>query len=784
MKNTRFMEVLFSAVENNDEELANQVAQDIEAAKADGVVDTDEVKYESDGSGKVTITDKETGEVTVAEKAADEDGAYDLYPAQPDEQIEGFLHPEGDGVTPGNQVGAPDEEVEDHMDGNGVISPNLECGGLNPQAGVEPSVECLAQAGPGEEEEREFSVTSDNSVVLRIFSDQEFCERLFSEVIESEDTAIVGDLKVEKDPDEENTVIVTSESTGDQAKVALDGPEMEVTELESKNFSDEEQYEPLFVVGVDPVNHVIVDAPEYTPESAQELVQRLSEQGVDAVQVFETPEEARDYAIDLLNGLGVQHEDDIESPEQVEFSDHTVYLTKFYSDNTNFMCRLFSEAVNEIDASQDTIEDAISNGDEIETDTEIITPIDSKTAVVEDKDNGEFTKVVLDGTEMDLALISEKEAEDLTSHLAVEDTDEDEEEKDFSDIYCDEAETKFFSINEEMTEYMVRLFSEESSQSEIEKAIENGEQIENDTEIITPIDATTAIVEDKENGEFTKAELEDDSIEVKPISENEADKLTEGLAVEDNNEDEDEKQFSEIEKYFSESEGEIYCDESATKFFSEHEEVTEYMVRLFSEEADSEDIEKAIESGEVLETEKEVITPISDTEAVVEDKENGEFTKAVVDDSNVEVHPLTEEEADKLEKEAEDKEEEKKFSNLSTLDKFFSEALPTTGGQGVPAIVNPETGEIISMEAPVQEEVVGVAQPEVPTVEAIEDKALAAVQSIRAVAEEAASAIMDAKAAPAEVAEPDLKEAQFSNKNDNQDGGLLVSWLKQNGINK
>ena len=33
MKNTRFMEVLFSAAENNDEELTNQVAQDIEDAK-------------------------------------------------------------------------------------------------------------------------------------------------------------------------------------------------------------------------------------------------------------------------------------------------------------------------------------------------------------------------------------------------------------------------------------------------------------------------------------------------------------------------------------------------------------------------------------------------------------------------------------------------------------------------------------------------------------------------------------------------------------------------------
>lgn len=778
MKNTRFMEVLFSAVENKDEELANQVAKDIEDAKANGVVDTEEVKYESDGEGRVTITDKENGEVTVAEKATDEEGAYDLYPAQQDEQIEGFLHPEGDGVTPGDQVGTADEKVEDHMTGEDVISPNLPCGGLNPQAGVEESVEVLAQEGPQEEEvveeEKEFSVTSDNTVVQRIFSDQEFCERIFSEVIESEETAKVGDLKVEKDPSEENTVIVTSESTGDQAKVTIDGASLDVTELESKNFSEEEQFDPLFVVGVDPINHVIVDAPEYSEESANELVQRLSEQGVDAVQVFQTPEEARDYAIDLLNGLGVQHEDDIEEPKQVEFSDHTVYLTKFYSDSTNFMCRLFSESANDIDATQSTIEDAISNGDEIETDTEIITPVDSKTAVVEDKDNGEFTKVSLSGDDMNLNSIGKEEAEELTSHIEVEEdgVDEDEEEKDFSDIYCDEAETKFFSENEEMTQYMVRLFSEECSHKEIENAIESGEQIESAGEIITPVDSKTAIIEDKENGEFTKAELDDEKIEVYPISEEEADKLTDSLKVEEKEFSETENKEIELEKYFSEDAGEIYCDESETKFFSENEEVTEYMVRLYSDQSDSEDIEKAIESGEKVETETEIITPISSTEAIVEDKENGEFTKAKMDDDNVEVHPLTEEEADKLEK--------KNFSYYEDpiLDKFFTGVVAQQEApQLVPAMVDPNTGMAVDF-AP-------QGQEEMPTVEAIEDKALAAVQSIRAVAEEAASAIMEAKAAPVETAEPDLKEAQFSNKNEYQEmAGTLVSWLKSNGFNK
>ena len=558
MKNTRFMEVLFSAVENNDEELTAQVAKDIEDAKANGVVDTDEVTYEDAGDGRVAITDKETGEVTVAERANDEDETYDLYPAEMTEQVEGYIHPEADGVTPGAQRGAEDEDVIDHL--GAPISDCCEEGNVEETALMGPCDEC-----DDEDEVREFSVSTDNTVVLRIFSDQEFCERLFSEVIESEETAVVGDLKIEKDASDENAVIVTNETTGDQAKVVLENDEMEVTELDSKNFSYEEQFEALHVVGVDPFNHVIVDAPEYSEESAQELVERLSEQGVDAVQVFDNPEDAREYAIELLDSLGVECEDDVEEPEQVEFSDHTIYLTKFYSNNTNYMVRLFSEAANDIDASQEAIEDAIENGDEIETDTEIITPIDATTAVIEDKESGEFTKVTLDGEDMELDAISEEEAEELTDHIAVED-DEEEEERDFSDIYCNEEETKFFSESEELTDYMIRLFSEESNPEEIEDAIENGEQIETDTEIITPIDATTAVIEDKENGEFTKAVMDDEDLEITPISEEEAEELTNNIAVEDNDSDdedeeeeeeendkEEEKEFSTLDKFFSEA---------------------------------------------------------------------------------------------------------------------------------------------------------------------------------------------------------------------------------------
>ena len=173
---------------------------------------------------------------------------------------------------------------------------------------------------------------------------------------------------------------------------------------------------------------LFVDAEEYEEDSAAELANRLTEDGVDAVQVFDNATDARDYAIDLLGSLGVEDSEDIEEPVQAEYSDHTIYLTKFYSNHTDYMMKVFSEAVNDVDASQAVIEDAIQNGDEIEVDTEIITPVDSKTAIVEDKENGELTKVTIEDEEMSLDPISKAEAEELTDHLEVEEEGEDEDE--------------------------------------------------------------------------------------------------------------------------------------------------------------------------------------------------------------------------------------------------------------------------------------------------------------------------------------------------------------------
>lgn len=581
---TKFMQAMFSANEREDEELAGQVAEDIESAKENGEVDTDEVNYKHLGDGNVMIHDKVNDEVTLAKKALDEHETYDLV-AVPTEDLDMYLHMAEDGVTPDESVEGVDEEhYEEHMEApmDYMEDEYVDGSELNDE-------EC------GECEEKEFSYYGDNVVLQRLFSDQIFMEKIFNEVIESEETAKVGDIKVEKIDDD--TVLVTSEATGDQARIEVQGEHLKVDELEQREMSEEdyedeecyngcgssEQYEPMFIVGVDAGNHVIIDAPVYNEEDAQDLASRLEESGVEGIGIFECPDEAREHAEELLNSLGVDSEEQVGEPEQAEFSDYGVYVTRYFSydeleeieneyyerlfsevdpeDCTEFMLKMFSET--EEDApTQEKIEDALESGEEIEEDGEVITPISDDTVVVEDKNNNEFTKVTLDGDEMDVEKISREEAEELVEDIAVESEEEDEDEEDeseereFSEVFVDPFELD----SSEVTSYMMRLFSEsedddESLQEDVESALEDGEQVETDNEIITPISSEVAVVEDKMNGEFTKVTVEGEDMHVEKLSDSEAEDLLENVEVEETEEEQEEREFSEnnsmILKFFN-----------------------------------------------------------------------------------------------------------------------------------------------------------------------------------------------------------------------------------------
>ena len=798
------MELMFS--EETPAELKEQVGNDIKAAEKDGVVDTEEVKYEKQGNGDVAITDKETGEITVASRNPEEAETYDLI-AVPDGQLERFAHPSDDGVTPGSATGAPDEKASDHFDDSKL---GVKAETVADQAFGEKCPNCGASPCQCEDEGKQFSISSENDAWQKIFSmPQEFVDYLFSEVIESEETAKVGDLKVEKLADEDNAVVVTSEATGDQVKVKLDDNDMEVTELDSKAFC-EGQYLPYIIVGVQPYDHVIVEAQEYDLESAQALQARLEADGVEAIKICDDPEAARDYAYHLLVSLGANPEEGEveESQEQKEFSAYydcpCFYTARYYTDNTVMMSRMFSETEAGTTDTVDAVYDAIRGGHEVEFEGGVVTPIDALTAIVQD--GVEFTKAKISGEDV---ILEEMDPEDAKEVLDGEDlivvdsdmneaieeaddyedeapVDEDEdEEKEFSDYfdYSNEDGTKFFSENEEMTDYMARLFSDEAEQSDIEEAIEEGTEIENDNEIITPVDAKSAIVEDKETGELSKVTiLNDDMIVVHPIDEDDADDQFEDVVVAPN---------KESENALAEEEGEIknysYVNDKGTKFFSESEEMTNYMARLFSDEASEDEIEDAIEDGQQIENDNEIITPIDDTTAVIEDKETGDFHKAEIKDEVLDINPISEEEADeltkdlKVEKTREEEIEEKGYSSCDPIAKFFTE-------QVIPAAASPQsaTGQEIAPQpaatAPAAQPVVAEApvEEESHTVEEIEDKALAAVQSINAAAAEAVAQVMDAKAQPAPNMEPDIKEAQFSERTFSQSAqdDTLISWLQ------
>ena len=775
MNTTRLMDRLFSATEKSESGVLDMMERDFSEVLQNGTLETDELIMRAYSDGSIEITDKETGEKTLAEPNQDEEGntIYDLSPVEePTEQLEGELHPEVNamgGVNRGKQTGTPDERVKDHM----TIEQQIK-EGVNPRAGEEPAFKEIAEGDvcpecgknpcdcDKDDEEKEFSIiASENEVIQRIYSDVEFCVRVFSEVIESEETAKVGDLKVEKLPDEENAVVVTSESTGDQAKVELRDGEMEVTELESKalsrsfseegeeegamEYSDEnDQYLPYFIVGVEPINHIIASTYAYDEESAYEIARRLTEDGLQGVEILEDEDAARDYADQLLSDLdATEVEEEAEEAMYSDMEESVIYLDRYFTDTTYFMDRCFSETLDGVSDMQYALEDVINNQEEVKEGETTVTPVDEKTAVISEGD--EFTKVTLEGEDkMCLENISKEEYEDLTNNSS-----ETEDQK----VYSNQAETKFFSENEYLTTYMQRLFSEEASEKDIEEAIEKQEtkEVENDTTII-PVSETEAIVKDEsgDEPEYSIAVLDDETVEVNPIDAEKAEDMIE------------EKEYSGI-----------YCDEDETRFFSENECLTDYMQRLFTDSSDSAEIEKALEEDKVIDNDTEKITPIDEETAIIEDKENGEFTKATMDEEKLDVEPIDEEEAMKMIEEK----EEKSFTYVKDpmLDKFFTDALGPKENeqpQVVQAVVDPKTGQLVPYNP---EEEAGNPQL---SVEAIEDKALAAIQSIQAAVNEGEAQILNAKAAPAENQEQNLQEAQFSESETSQD--TLLSWLENN----
>ena len=310
-----------------------------------------------------------------------------------------------------------------------------------------------------------------NTASTKVFSNPEFYAKIFSDVLDEDKPAVLGDLKIEKTDDD--TIVVTDLESGDEAQVTVNEDDEFVVNDVQKELSDEEkvysvtmteeelnmfseyceklysdeeeceegecggeQYEPLFVVGIDPVNHVIVDSPVYSEEDANALAQRFAEDGVEAIEIFDCPDAARDHAVSLLGEVGITEIEQVAEPQEHEFSDVTIYTTRYFTDCTEFMFKLFSETEEDIHDTQENIEDAIKSGDQKETESEVITPIDDETAVVHDKDNDEYTKVTLTKDDINTEKLTEEEADDLLDKDIEKKEDE---EKEFSVV------NKFFA---------------------------------------------------------------------------------------------------------------------------------------------------------------------------------------------------------------------------------------------------------------------------------------------------------------------------------------------------
>ena len=270
---------------------------------------------------------------------------------------------------------------------------------------------------------------------------------------------------------------------------------------------------------------------------------------------------------------------------------------------------------------------------------------------------------------------------------------------------------------------------------------------------------------------------DEEGIDLEAIDEDEADKLTDGIVVDDKEDNEAPSEEASEEKEYSE--------EDSFEF------VTNFGMRLYSDDEEAhENVEDAIKSGEEIETSSEVITPIDSETAVVEDKNTGEFTKVTVDeDGDKEVEAISKKEAEELFSyiEVEPTDEEIAFA---TATRFFADAVAPQQMAAAPAPAAPQ--QEVPMEAapavdengnPIEE---APADPATQSVEAIEDKALVAVQSIQAAANDAVMAIQQAKEAPAPGQEEDLQEAQFSNEEENDDPRLfsegedtLTTWLSR-----
>ena len=95
------------------------------------------------------------------------------------------------------------------------------------------------------------------------------------------------------------------------------------------NSSKDAQIEGVFLVGISERQKVVYDACVDNENQAMELMERMERFGVTNIGLFDTQDEAQNYAISLLSDAGVQSEEDIEEPIAANFFGYQVFKTNY-----------------------------------------------------------------------------------------------------------------------------------------------------------------------------------------------------------------------------------------------------------------------------------------------------------------------------------------------------------------------------------------------------------------------------------------------------------------------
>ena len=93
--------------------------------------------------------------------------------------------------------------------------------------------------------------------------------------------------------------------------------------------SEDAQIEGVMVVGINERQKVVYDACVDNESQAMELMEKMEKFGITNIGVFDTKEEAQDYAISLLFDAGVQSENDIGEPVAANFFGYKVFKTNY-----------------------------------------------------------------------------------------------------------------------------------------------------------------------------------------------------------------------------------------------------------------------------------------------------------------------------------------------------------------------------------------------------------------------------------------------------------------------